>query len=209
MRNLQLKPGYNVQIAVESEYVAGVEIFHFFAYKERTCCKTICKNSFASRSYQIICFITGPLILRINKLVIIDSIQYRIKEFSGQVFCHSKVHVQEVAAVSCSCARHFAFKIPDEFIHFRDQRDNVSGLVITGQQKVKAGAAAHGPKVQNAGRKEFVVAQEGGSQMLNGVDFRRIHNRLKVRAGHADIKGGNDRVPRLILAGDIDAWKKF
>ena len=27
MRNSQLKPGYNVQIAVESEYVTGVEIF--------------------------------------------------------------------------------------------------------------------------------------------------------------------------------------
>jgi hypothetical protein len=27
MRNSQLKPGYNVQIAVESEYVTGVGIF--------------------------------------------------------------------------------------------------------------------------------------------------------------------------------------
>lgn len=28
MRNAQLKPAYNVQIGVESEYVTGVGIFH-------------------------------------------------------------------------------------------------------------------------------------------------------------------------------------
>ena len=54
-----------------------------------------------------------------------------------------------------------------------------------------------------------MVAQEGGSQMFDGVDFRRIHDRLKVGAGHTEIKGCDDRVPGLILAGDVDAWKKF
>ncbi len=54
-----------------------------------------------------------------------------------------------------------------------------------------------------------MVAQEGGPQMLDGMDFRCVHDRLKVWAGHTDIKGGDDRVPGLILAGDIDAWKKF
>ncbi|AGX44635.1 hypothetical protein FHU23_000410 [Clostridium saccharobutylicum] len=31
MKNGQLKPSYNVQIAVESEYVTGVGIFDYFA----------------------------------------------------------------------------------------------------------------------------------------------------------------------------------
>jgi hypothetical protein len=33
MRNGQLKPAYNVQIAVESEYVTGVGIFILYVYR--------------------------------------------------------------------------------------------------------------------------------------------------------------------------------
>ena len=44
--------------------------------------------------------------------------------------------------------------------------------------------------------------------MLNGMDFRSVHNRFIIGPGHADIKGGDNRISSRIFSGNIDAREK-
>lgn len=53
-----------------------------------------------------------------------------------------------------------------------------------------------------------MVSQKSRSQVFYGMDFRCIHNRFKVWAGHAKIEGGDGGFPCHIFAGNIEAWEE-
>ena len=72
------------------------------------------------------------------------------------------------------------------------QGHRVLGLVIPGQNEVAAGAAAHGPKVDDLLLPVGLVAQIGGGQVLDGVKLGGVHHRLPVGGAHPQVKGGED-----------------
>ena len=82
-------------------------------------------------------------------------------------------------------------------------------MQVACEKQVKAGAAAHRSEVEDAVFPLLVISQPGGSQVLDGVNLRRIHDWLIVGACHADIKGGDDLIAHAILAGHIDAGSSF
>ena len=49
-----------------------------------------------------------------------------------------------------------------------------------------------------------MVSKKGGCQMLDGVNFRCIHDGLFVGAGHTDVKGGDGFHTDFILTGHIN-----
>ena len=65
--------------------------------------------------------------------------------------------------------------------------------------------AAHGAKVQHLIHPIRLIAQEGGRQMLHGVNLGGVHHRLVVGLGQPQVKGGNGLRPNLILPGHIQS----
>ena len=100
---------------------------------------------------------------------------------------------------------HFIMEISDKFIHFYHKWHDILGFIISGQQQIKSCAAAHGAKVNGLVLVYRMIAQEGGSQMLDGVHFSGIHNWFFVRAGHSQIESGNDLCAYVIFTGYIHA----
>ena len=136
----------------------------------------------------------------IDETGIINSVQDFIQVFFAEVVGHGEVHVQVVSAVFRRCARNFAFKIADEFIHFGDERDDVSGGVVSCQQQVETGAAAHWTEVYGFVFPLLMVTEEGGSEVLDGVDFSGVHDGLIVWGGHSQVEGGDDAVTHMIFS---------
>ena len=112
------------------------------------------------------------------------------------------------SAVSGGGSWNLAFIIADEGKHFFHQRNNIPGFVISRQEEIKTGTAAHGAEIQNLLTEVRVVPEKSSAEMFNGVNFGSVHHRLEIRAGHAEIKGGDHGVFRLVLAGYIYAWKQ-
>ena len=54
-----------------------------------------------------------------------------------------------------------------------------------------------------------MIPQEGSTQMLDCVHFRRVHDRFVVRGGHAKIERSDDFRSDMILSGYIDARLQF
>lgn len=70
--------------------------------------------------------------------------------------------------------------------------------------EVVAGEASHGAPVDDAVFPFWVVAQEGGNNMLYGVDGGNVQGRLLVGSSHAYVVGGDGVLAHGVLAGDVD-----
>ena len=70
--------------------------------------------------------------------------------------------------------------------------------------EVVAGEAAHGAPVDDAVLPLGIVAQEGGNDVLYGVDGGNVQGRLLVGGGHADVVGGDGVLAHGVLTGDVD-----
>ena len=70
--------------------------------------------------------------------------------------------------------------------------------------EVVAGEAAHGAPVDDAVLPLGIVAQEGGNDVLYGVDGGNVQRRLLVGGGHADVVGGDGVLAHGVLTGDVD-----
>ena len=94
-----------------------------------------------------------------------------------------------------------------------DTRGKHLGLVYETEfdknYKVKPRTTPHGTKVDHARCPRGVVAHIGGTQVLDGMDLGRIHDRLPVGAGHPDIEGGDGKIARQIPPGNVNAGQKF
>ena len=131
------------------------------------------------------------------------------RQAASQIFCHIQVHIQVIAAVSGTGPGNFAFIIPDKGEHVTNQGNNISGRVISSQKQVEASPAAHWAEIKNTILKQRMISQEGRPQMFYGMNLRGIHHRLKVGAGHPQIKGGDNGVSGMVFSGNINAGKKF
>ena len=82
---------------------------------------------------------------------------------------HAKIHIQIVAAVPGGSAGHLILIVPDKFVHFDHQRNNVGGGVVSRQQQIKAGAAAHGPEVDGLAPIYGMISKKSSRKMLDGM----------------------------------------
>ena len=83
-----------------------------------------------------------------------------------------------------------ALEIADEGEHAAHEVGYVGGLELAEGHQVEAGAAAHGAEVDHAAGPFRIVAQEGGAEMLDGVDGGGVHDRLAIGGGHAQVERG-------------------
>ena len=70
--------------------------------------------------------------------------------------------------------------------------------------EVVAGEASHRAPVDDAVFPFRVVAQEGGNNMLYGVDGGNMQGRLLVGGSHAYVVGGDGVLAHGVLTGDVD-----
>ena len=91
-------------------------------------------------------------------------------------------------------------EITDKSKHFGDQRNDLSGLVISGKEQIKSGAAAHRAEVYSLVGKGRVVAKEGSTEMLDGMNFSGVHYRFLVWGSHAKIKGSDRFSTNMVFA---------
>ena len=114
-----------------------------------------------------------------------------------------------VATVLWGGTRDLSLEITDEFKGLNHQGDNVFGFIVAVYQQIIAGTAAHGSPVNYFVLEVRLVPQIGGSQMLHGMQFRRVHDRFLIGRGHADVKGGDDLAAHPVFAGDVDSRLQF
>ena len=95
-----------------------------------------------------------------------------------------------VAALLGLGAGDLALEVADEGEHAAHEVGHVDGFQLAEGHQVEAGAAAHGAEVDHAGRPFGIVAQEGGAEVLDGVDGGGVHDRLAVGGGHAQVERG-------------------
>lgn len=150
-------------------------------------------------------FCSDGILFRVKEPVLPDIRKYIREEAAGKISRHRKVHIQIVAAVSCGGPRDLPFERRDEGEHFLHERYDIGGSVIPCEKQVETGPASHGAEIDYLILKGIMIPQKSSSQMLDGVDFRRVHDRLIVGACHADIKCRDDGAVHIVLSGDVDA----
>ena len=99
----------------------------------------------------VLFFFLCKILLWINQTIRADIVKNLLQIFLCQIFGHAKIHIQVVSAVFRGSAGNLAAVVADELEHFDHQRQNLFGRVVSGEQKVKTGTAAHGAEVENAG----------------------------------------------------------
>lgn len=70
------------------------------------------------------------------------------------------------------------------------QREYLGALELALHYEVAAGEASHGAPVDDAGTPLGVVAQVGGGEVLDGVEYGGGEGRLAVGLGEADVECG-------------------
>lgn len=79
-------------------------------------------------------------------MCVVDGIQGIFQVAFREEMGHAEILIQVVSAVVGGGTWDFAFVIADEFVHFCDDRNNITRRKVTGEDGVKTGAAAIGPK---------------------------------------------------------------
>ena len=116
---------------------------------------------------------------------------------------------QVVAAVARGGAGHLAFVFRDEAEGLPQQRQEFGGRVVPAHQQVAAGQAAHRTEIDDAVRPDGVVAQEGGGQVLDGVDGALAQGRLAVGLLHPEVEGGDHLAADGVLTGHVHAAQQL
>ena len=110
-----------------------------------------------------------------------------------------------VAAVFWSRARHISIESGDKFEGFPQQWQDVFTRMVSVDEKVVAGAAAHRPPVYDVLAPLGMIAEECGCKVLHGVESGYGKRRLPVWRCHAYVEC-RDHVARRcgVLTADID-----
>ena len=121
--------------------------------------------------------------------------------------------VQVVTALLGSGTGDIALKASDKLEQLTHERQNLLARHLAKHDEVKARTAAHGTKVDNAARPLGMIAKERRAQVLDGVAFGRVHNRLLIGRGQAQVKSGDGGAGRRIAvdaahihAGSSSRW---
>ena len=144
------------------------------------------------------------LSFRIDEVPVVNAGQCVCEETVCEPAGHREILVRVIAAVAGGSTGDLPIKVPDEFKHGSDERDDFRRGVFSRKEEIKAGAASHGTKVNNTAAEIRVIPQEGSPQMFDRVHFGGIHDRLAVRGCHPQIKGGDGRVSEAIDPRHVD-----
>ena len=131
--------------------------------------------------------------------------QHFVQVLGGFPTSHGQVVQQAVATVLRRSARNFAFKFGYEAESFLHQSQDIGGFQVALHQQVVAGEAAHRSPIDNLVGPYGVVAQEGGSQVFDGVQGTLSQSRFAVGLLHANVESGDGFAAYLILARYVDA----
>ena len=132
------------------------------------------------------------------QVLLVDIGQVAVEVAAREPVCHGEVLVQVVTALLGSGAGDIALKAGDKLKQLAHERQDFLARQLTKNDEVKARAAAHGAKVDNAARPLGMIAEERRAQMLDGVAFSRVHDRLLIGRGQAQVKGGDGGAGRRI-----------
>ena len=137
-----------------------------------------------------------PLRLLIVQVLLVDIGQVAVEVAAREPVSHGEVLVQVVAALLRSGTGDIALKASNKLKQLADERQNLLARQLAKDNQIKARAAAHGAKVDNAARPLGMIAEERRAQVLDGVALGRVHDRLLVGRGQAQVKrcdGGTGR----------------
>lgn len=118
---------------------------------------------------------------------------------------HTEILIQVIAAVPGCSTGNLTAVVTNKLKHPGDDIDHITGLQISGQNKIETGTTAHRTKIDVAVLPFRIISQEGCTEMLDGMNLGSIHDRFTVRCGHAEVKSGDDLLSDVILARYIDA----
>ena len=126
------------------------------------------------------------------------------EEAAGGIAGCGEIHKAVVATVAGCGAGHFAFESGYEFHCAAHKVQNIAALEVALKKEIVACAATHRAPVYHAVAPFGVVAQEGGGQVLHGMEGLRRESRLAVGPRHADIESGDGVAGRgAVLAAYI------
>ena len=114
-----------------------------------------------------------------------------------------------VTAILGSLSRNFSFEVGYELEGALHQFYNVLALQVALDEEIVACEASHRSPVDDAVLPLLVVAQLGGSQVLDGMDGTVVEARLLVRHLHADIEGGDYFSAYFVLTAHVDAAEQL
>ena len=117
---------------------------------------------------------------------------------------HVQVLIPPVAAFCGGGPWNIALKGDDPVQHFPDQGKRRRGVQIPFQDQLAARPAAHRSEVDDPPAPFPMGAEEGGPQMLQGVQRGYIDDRLLVRLLEAEIEGRQYRAPKTVFAGNVE-----
>ena len=132
------------------------------------------------------------------QVLLVDIGQVAVEVTAREPVSHGKVLVQVVAALLGSGTGDIALKVGDKLEQLTHERQDLLARQLAKHNEVKARAAAHGAKVDNAARPLGMIAQERCTQVLDGVALGGVHDRLLVGRGQAQVKRGDGSTGRRI-----------
>ena len=102
-----------------------------------------------------------------------------------------EVHVGVVAAVDGCGSGHFSFEVGYVLHGLAQEGYDVAAFYGAGEEEVIACAASHWPPVDDAAAPYGMIAQEGGCEVLHGVEGGGGEGGFTVGKCHADVEGGD------------------
>ena len=132
------------------------------------------------------------------QVLLVDIGQVAVEVAAREPVCHGEVLVQVVAALLRSGTGDIALKAGDELEQLTHERQDLLARHLAKYDEVKARAAAHGAKVDNAARPLGMIAKERRAQVLDSVALGGVHDRLLVGRGQTQVKGGDGGAGRRI-----------
>ena len=126
-----------------------------------------------------------------------------------QPFCHCRILIQVVSAVSCGSSGDLSLEIPDKLEHLCHERHDFFRGILPVKQHIAAGAASHGSEIDRPAAEHRMIAKEGRPEVFDRVELRRVHDRLLIRRRHAKIKGRDHLIPVMIYAGNVNSRLQF
>lgn len=115
-------------------------------------------------------------------------------------FCHGEVVEKVVATGGGGGARNFVGVVDNILEGTEHEGAHFVARPLALHDEVVAGEASHRTPVDDAVFPFRVVAQEGGNNMLYGVDGGNVQGRLLVGGGHAYVVGGDGVLAHGVLA---------
>ena len=118
----------------------------------------------------------------------------------GFPLCHGEVVEKIVATGGGGGAGNFVGVVDNILEGTEHEGAYLVARPLSLHDEVVAGEASHGAPVDDAVFPFWVVAQEGGNNMLYGVDGGNVQGRFLIWGGHAYVVGGDGVLAHGVLA---------